>query len=87
MELSSLKIINFRKKDVARNLFGDFFHAIQCTAGLKPGDLQIVERVVKLDLVGLAVGVFDLGIDLFAWSEVGQSQDGDLGCWCDLKQK
>ena len=67
------------------NLLGDFFHAIQCTAGLKPGDLQIVERVVELDLVRLAISVFDFSVDLFAWSKASQSQDGDLGCWCDLK--
>jgi hypothetical protein len=85
-----------RRLDIERNKVavigrllasGDFLHAIQSTAGLEPGDLEVVEAVVELDLLLLAISVLDLSGQLLAWGKVLQSQDRDLISWLDLKIK
>lgn len=54
---------------------GDFLHAIQSASGLEPGDLEVIEAVVQLDLLLLAVGVFDLSGQRFAGREAVQAKN------------
>lgn len=63
----------------------DFLHAVQSAAGFEPGDLQVVEAVVQLDLLRLSISMLDFGSQLLAGGEVVQSQNRDLIGRLDLK--
>jgi hypothetical protein len=86
MEVSlCTKWIKLKEIEKGGCLLCDLLHAVQSAAGLEPGDLQVVEAVVELDLFGLAVGVFDFGGKLLAWGEAVEAEDGDLVGWLDLE--
>ena len=63
------------RRDEIESLLCHFLHSVQSAAGLEPGDLQVVEAVVQLNLFRLSVGVFDFSGQLFAWREALEAKD------------